>query len=195
MTAFPGQERVSRRPSWYIRLIAQTEVFSDFSTLLALEIHIMPRRIILALLLLALASTTQAFTLTDSRGKTHRLADYKGKWVLVNFWATWCPPCLEEIPDLVALHENKQNRLVVIGIAMDYRDPKQVIEFAEQQMISYPIVLGNSKSSAEIGPVRGLPTTYLYNPEGKVVAYNVGALSRATVEAYIVDKKSKSVKH
>jgi thiol-disulfide isomerase/thioredoxin len=154
-----------------------------------------PRRAFLALMLLALTATAHAFTLTDSRGKTHRLADYKGKWVLVNFWATWCPPCLEEIPDLIALHENKRNHLVVIGVAMDYRDPKQVIDFAEQQMISYPIVLGDSRSTEEVGPVRGLPTTYLYNPEGKVVAYNVGALSRATVEAYISNKKPKPAKH
>jgi thiol-disulfide isomerase/thioredoxin len=132
--------------------------------------------------------------LTDSRGKIHRLADYKGKWVLVNFWATWCPPCLEEIPDLIALHENKRNKLVVLGVAMDYRDPKQVLDFAEQQMINYPIILGDSKSIAEVGPVRGLPTTYLFNPEGKVVAYNVGALTRAAVESYI-SKKPKSDKH
>jgi hypothetical protein len=74
---------------------------------------------------------------------------------------------------------------------MDYRDPKEVLAFAEQQMISYPIVLGDSQSVAEVGPVRGLPTTYLYDPQGKVVAYNVGALTRAAVEAYI-GKKPKS---
>ncbi|TCS70415.1 thiol-disulfide isomerase/thioredoxin [Sulfuritortus calidifontis] len=130
-----------------------------------------------------------AFTVTDSAGKVHRLADYKGKWVLVNFWATWCPPCLEEIPDLIALHENKKNKLVVIGVAMDYRDPKAVLQFADQQMISYPVVLGDYRMAAQIGPVRGLPTSYLYNPQGKVVAYTVGALSRAAVEDYITKKK------
>jgi thiol-disulfide isomerase/thioredoxin len=130
-----------------------------------------------------------AFTVTDSAGKVHRLADYKGKWVLVNFWATWCPPCLEEIPDLVALHENKKNKLVVIGVAMDYRDPKAVLQFADQQMISYPVVLGDYNMAAQIGPVRGLPTSYLYNPQGKVVAYTVGTLSRAAVEDYIARKK------
>jgi thiol-disulfide isomerase/thioredoxin len=129
-----------------------------------------------------------AFTLTDSHGKTHRLSDYSGKWVLVNYWATWCPPCLEEIPDLVALHENKKNNLVVIGIAMDYQDPRQVLAFAEQHMLSYPIVLGDSKAAAEVGPVNGLPTSYLYNPEGKRVAYVVGALTRSAVETYITNK-------
>ncbi len=140
---------------------------------------------LIALILAVRAVPASAFTLTDSKGKVHRLADYKGRWVLVNFWATWCPPCLEEIPDLVALHENKKNRLVVIGIAMDYQDPRQVLDFADQQMISYPIVLGDQRSTAEVGPVRGLPTTYLFDPNGKVVAYNVGALTRSAVEGYI----------
>ncbi len=148
----------------------------------------MPRRILTLVLLALLSLQAQAFTLVDSKGKTHSLAQYKGKWVLVNFWATWCPPCLEEIPDLVALHDNKKNKLVVLGVAMDYKDPKQVIQFAEQMMVTYPIILGDQKTAAQIGAIPGLPTTYLYNPEGKVVAYNVGALTREAVERYIGKK-------
>jgi thiol-disulfide isomerase/thioredoxin len=142
------------------------------------------------LICLALASVSaNAFTLVDSKGKTHTLAQYKGKWVLVNFWATWCPPCLEEIPDLVALHENKKNNLVVLGVAMDYRDAKAVLQFSDQMMVSYPIILGDQKMAAQVGSIPGLPTTYLYNPQGKVVAYNVGALTREAVERYIQVKK------
>lgn len=142
----------------------------------------------LAGLLLALTVTwAQAadFRVTDIKGKVHTLSGYKGKWVLVNYWATWCPPCLEEIPDLIALHEDKKNNLVVIGVAMDYRDPKQVIDFAEGLFVDYPIVLGNPKVVSQIGPIQGLPTTYLYNPEGKMVAQQVGAITRAAVESYI----------
>ena len=149
----------------------------------------MLKRVWVLLLLSVLATAAQAFNLTDSNGKAHRLVDYKGKWVLVNFWATWCPPCLEEIPDLVALHEDKKSKVAVIGIAMEYKDSKYVLDFADQQMISYPIVLGNNALAKQIGPVRGLPTTYLFNPQGKVVAYNVGALSRADVEKYISTNK------
>ena len=148
-------------------------------------------RLLAFLLLILLAMPAAAFSLVDTQGKTHRLKDYKGKWVLVNFWATWCPPCLEEIPDLVSLHENKKNNLVVLGVAMDYRNPKDVLTFAEQQMISYPIILGTYEMAAQIGPIKGLPTTYLYNPEGKVVAYNVGLLSRESVEQYISTKGKK----
>ena len=146
-------------------------------------------RLCLLLFLLISACAAQAFTFTDSKGKTHTLEQYKGKWVLVNFWATWCPPCLEEIPDLVALHENKKNNLVVLGVAMDYRNPKDVLAFSDQMMISYPMVLGNEKLAAQVGPITGLPTTYLYNPQGKQVAYNVGAVTRAAIENYIRKKK------
>ena len=149
----------------------------------------MLKRGLLVLLLGLAAVSAHAFTLTDSKGKVHRLADYKGKWVLVNFWATWCPPCLEEIPDLIALHEGKKNKLAVIGVAMEYQDSKYVLDFADQQMISYPIVLGSSGVAKQVGPVRGLPTTYLFDPQGKMVAYNVGALSKADVEKYIAAKK------
>lgn len=145
----------------------------------------------LAGLLLALvAGWAQAadFRVTDTTGKTHTLSGYKGKWVLVNYWATWCPPCLDEIPDLIALHEKKANNLVVIGIALDYRNPKQVTDFAEGLMVNYPIVLGNRQLVSQIGPVQGLPTTYLYNPEGKLVAQQVGAITRAAVEGYIASK-------
>lgn len=125
------------------------------------------------------------FSMTDTAGKVHKLSQYKGKWVLVNFWATWCPPCLEEIPDLVDLHENKKNNLVVLGVALDYQDGGLVKDFADSMMVSYPIILGNRKMAAQIGPVDGLPTTYLYNPQGKLVAHQLGAITRADVEDFI----------
>jgi thiol-disulfide isomerase/thioredoxin len=148
------------------------------------------------LLLVLMAPWVQAadFRVTDTNGKTHKLSGYKGKWVLVNYWATWCPPCLEEIPDLIALNENKKNNLVVIGIAMDYRNAKQVTDFAEGLFVDYPIVLGTPKIVSQIGPVQGLPTTYLYNPDGKMVAQQVGLITRAAVESYIASKPARPKK-
>lgn len=146
--------------------------------------------VLLCLYLFSTLSLADGFSLKDTKGKVHNLSDYRGKWVLVNFWATWCPPCLEEIPDLIALHDaHKDKDLQVIGIAMDYHSAAQVTEFADNMFISYPIVLGNEKVAAQIGPVRGLPMTYLYNPQGKVVAQNVGALTRKAVESYIARSK------
>ena len=150
----------------------------------------------LAGLLLALSvpwAQASGFKMTDTTGKLHTLAGYKGKWVLVNYWATWCPPCLEEIPDLIALHENRKNNVVVIGVALDYRSAKQVTDFAEGLLVNYPIVLGNPQVTNQIGPVQGLPTTYLYNPEGKMVAQQVGAITREAVESYI-SRKTASAK-
>lgn len=91
---------------------------------------------------------------------------------------------------MIALHEAyKDTKLVVIGIAMEYQNPKQVMAFADSMRIPYPIVLGTRSIAAQIGQLPGLPTSYLYNPEGKMVAYNVGALTRKAVEGYIAAKR------
>jgi thiol-disulfide isomerase/thioredoxin len=149
--------------------------------------YLLARALLLGGLLLGLGNAAYAadFTLTDSTGKIHKLSQYKGKWVLVNFWATWCPPCLAEIPDLNDLHEDKKNNVAVFGIALQYANPKQVIDFAEGLMVSYPIVLGNPKIASQIGPVDGLPTTYLYNPQGKLVAHQLGPITKEAVVEFI----------
>lgn len=153
----------------------------------------MLRRLPAILFLCGVPLLASAFTLTDTGGRIHRLADYRGKWVLVNFWATWCPPCLEEMPELQKLHETRKD-VVVIGIAMEYRDPDYVRRFADDLFITFPIVLGNARIAAQIGQVPGLPTTYLYDPQGRLAAYTVGALTRAAVESYIARKSAAPAK-
>jgi thiol-disulfide isomerase/thioredoxin len=141
-------------------------------------------RLLIAVVLGLLALPVWAFTVTDTQGRVHRLADYRGKWVLVNFWATWCPPCLEEMPELQKLHETRKD-LVIIGIAMEWRDANYVKQFAEDLLVTFPIVLGNAEIARRIGPVPGLPTSYLFDPNGDLAAYKVGALTGAVVERYI----------
>jgi len=134
-------------------------------------------------------SAAQAFALTDANGRVHRLEDYRGKWVLVNFWATWCPPCLDEIPDLVALHEERSKRdLVVIGIAMDYQSREVVLQFVDQMFITYPIVFGTPAIAAQIGKIPGLPTTFIYDPDGNMAVRHVGPLTKEAVER-ILDQR------
>lgn len=149
----------------------------------------MKRFLLLGCLLLAAANVAaNEFVFNDMHGKLQRLSDYNGKWVLVNFWATWCPPCLEEIPDLVDMYNaHKATDFVIIGVAMSSsRD--SVISFAKQMSISYPIVLGNDKSAAQIGRIDALPTSYLYDPTGKLVSYQSGMLTREGIENYIRSK-------
>jgi thiol-disulfide isomerase/thioredoxin len=132
------------------------------------------------------AVNAQAFSVVDATGKTHRLSDYRGKWVLVNFWATWCPPCLEEMPDLGSLYDARRDRdLFVIGIAMDYRSCDEVIAFADNMLVSYPIVLGEKKVTEQFARIGGLPTTLIYDREGRLVKTHVGAITRRQVESII----------
>jgi thiol-disulfide isomerase/thioredoxin len=141
---------------------------------------------ILFCLSLSLATGAQAkgFTFTDHTGKKLTLSDYRGKWVLINFWATWCPPCLKEIPDLVSLYESRSD-VMVIGIAMDYSDPKTVLKYVKSMSIPYPIVLGDRKIAAQIGPVSMLPTTYVFDPSGNPAVYKVGLVSRESLEEFM----------
>lgn len=150
------------------------------------------RLLLAACLLLATVNVAaNEFVFRDMQGGAQRLSDYKGKWVLLNFWATWCPPCLEEIPDLVEMHNARKDKdFVVIGVAMS-SSSDSVIAFARQMEISYPIVLGNDKIAAQIGKVDALPTSYLYDPTGKLVSYQTGMVTRDAIESYIRSKAKK----
>lgn len=138
-------------------------------------------------LLLSVSFQAKAFKFQDSTGKIHTLADYKGKWVLINFWATWCPPCLEEIPDLIALYESRDD-VMVIGIAMEYADPKDVMAYVDAMSISYPTVLGDRRIAAQIEELSMLPSTYLFNPLGQPAARQIGLITREEIEAFMRQK-------
>lgn len=144
---------------------------------------------IVALFWVGAGFAAEKFTLTDADGKSHSLAGYRGKWVIVNFWATWCPPCLEEIPDLVAIKEARKD-VEVIGIAMEFQDARQVMQFADGMFVNYPIVLGDRKVSESIGQVDGLPTTFIYDPQGKLAERHVGKITRKQIERIIGARKA-----
>ena len=145
--------------------------------------------LLLVLLWVGAGFAAEKFALTDANGKSHSLAGYRGKWVIVNFWATWCPPCLEEIPDLVAIKEARKD-VEVIGIAMEFQDAKQVMQFADGMFVNYPIVLGDRKVSNSIGQVDGLPTTFIYDPQGKLAERHVGKITRKQIERIIGAQKA-----
>lgn len=128
-------------------------------------------------------------SLRDLEGATHHIKDYRGKWVVVNYWATWCPPCLEEIPELIQFHDrHKENDAVVIGINMEQIGGDRLRQFVDDYLISYPVVVYSDPQQL-VGNVTGLPTTYLIDPEGKVVGRRVGQIAGDEIENFIRDNK------
>ena len=144
---------------------------------------------LLAIFLLSLSSVSTAannFVLKDMAGKKHTLSEYKGKWVIVNYWATWCPPCLEEVPDLVALYDSRKNRdLVILGVAFDYQSAKEVADYVSDMLISYPIVLGDDDVMKQIGFSDVLPTSYIYNPRGELIKTKHGLVTKQYLDSLL----------
>ncbi len=115
-------------------------------------------------------------TLETLNGEPINLSKQDGRVLLVNFWATWCAPCREEIPDLKALHSDlKQQGLRVIGIALDRKGRDVVEPFVEQHTINYPIVVDTEGTSeAAFGPIPGLPTTIIVSADGQITKRVIG---------------------
>ncbi len=121
--------------------------------------------------------------LKDLEGKTVKLADLKGKVVLLNFWATWCPPCRQEILDLVALQNQYRDKgLVVIGVSLDEKGPAPVKAFVNRMKINYPVVMGDEKTVAAYGGIEAIPTTFYIDRAGNVVGVHQSGADRATFE-------------
>jgi thiol-disulfide isomerase/thioredoxin len=116
-----------------------------------------------------------AFLVRDIDGNVISTAEWKDKVVLLNFWATWCPPCREEVPELVDLQTRYKDRLQVIGISMDDpEDVRAVKKFAAQEGVNYPIIMASREIIVEYGGVPALPTSFVVNTENKVVQKHVG---------------------
>jgi thiol-disulfide isomerase/thioredoxin len=115
------------------------------------------------------------FLVNDVEGHVLSTAEWRGKVVIVNFWATWCPPCREEIPEMIDLANRYKDHLQIVGISEDDdATPEEVRDFARDAGINYPIVMGSNGISAEYGGVPALPTSFLVNTDGHVVQKHVG---------------------
>jgi len=123
------------------------------------------------------ASNAQAmppFLLDALDGQVVSSAALRGKVVIVNFWATWCPPCKDEIPEMIGLQKEFQGKLQIIGVSMDDGPAEPVKQFADKMGMNYPIVMGSDELSQEYGGIPALPTSFVVDPEGRVVQKHVG---------------------
>jgi len=140
---------------------------------------------VLFLPLVAKADTID-FALPDLKGVERQLSEFRGKWVVLNFWATWCPPCLKEIPELVEFHEQFQDKnAVVIGVDFEDIPLDELVEFTESYFMSYPILRTKPTAKTPVGVISGLPTTFLISPEGKLVARQSGPVTAKMIEDFI----------
>jgi peroxiredoxin len=122
------------------------------------------------------------FLLQDLDGKPLDLASYRGKIVLLDFWATWCTPCRDEIPHFVEFQDKyREQGFQVIGISMD-DDPKPVRQFYQRFKMNYPVAVGNEEVAQTYGGVLGLPITFLISRDGRIAAKYVGAVEMPSIE-------------
>jgi peroxiredoxin len=135
-----------------------------------------------------------AFTLQDLNGKSVSLAGLRGKVVILDFWATWCPPCVQEIPHFVELHEQYKDKGVeIVGISLDHAGISVVKAFVQKFQIKYPIMMTDGKVDKAFGPITNIPTTFVIDPAGNIretyVGYNDKAVFEADIKKLLAEAK------
>jgi len=127
--------------------------------------------------------TAPDFTLVDIYGKETSLSDFKDKVIILDFWATWCPPCRQEIPHFIELYnEYKDEGLEVIGVALDSNAEKTVRPFSEKEGINYTILVGNREVTELYGGIMSIPTTFIIDREGRIKKRYVGYRDKKVFE-------------
>jgi len=130
---------------------------------------------------------------TTVDGKSYDLASHRGQWVVVNFWATWCAPCLQEMPELSALHAMRGN-VEVVGLAYEDIELEEMQGFLKQHPVAYPIaIIDTYNPPKDFATPRGLPMTYLIAPDGKVAKQFLGPVNAHEIEQAIVAAGGKAV--
>ncbi|RKX69427.1 TlpA family protein disulfide reductase [candidate division WOR-3 bacterium] len=149
----------------------------------------MNRWMIFLFLILGCSRSQPEIALKDLSGNTYRFSDFKGKVVLVDFWAVWCPPCRMSIPELIRIYERYHDQgLVVIGVSLD-RDLNEVRRFIKQYDIPYLILLGNEAVVKKF-EIRSIPNLYLFDKNGEVVAHRIGYSAEGMAE---IDRKIREI--
>ena len=120
------------------------------------------------------------FSLKSVDGKIVKLSDFKGKVIILDFWATWCPPCRKGIPDLISIQNEYKNDVVVIGVSLDGdKTIKDVPGFAKEYGINYPIVYGDEKIVTAYGGIQAIPTAFVIDKKGNIADQHVGLVDKS----------------
>lgn len=124
------------------------------------------------------------FILPDLQGKPIHLSDFKGKVILLDFWATWCLPCIEELPDLKAVYKKYADKgFVIVGVSLDEAGKEVVVQFVKEHNVPWPVLFaGGADKSPKGYPLRGLPTAYLISPDGMIRKRYTGFKFREELE-------------
>jgi cytochrome c biogenesis protein CcmG/thiol:disulfide interchange protein DsbE len=126
------------------------------------------------------------FTLKDLDGKPFSFSSTRGKVVILDFWATWCPPCTAEIPHFVELYKEYRERgLEIVGVALDRGGASTVKPFAERNGMNYTVVIGDQRITADYGGIRGIPTTFVVDRQGRIAQKFVGYREKEVFEEAI----------
>ena len=128
------------------------------------------------------------FELTDTKGDVYTEKNTRGKYLVVNFWATWCAPCLKEIPAFVKFYNKNSDYVEILGLDYEPVNLAVINEFIERFNINYPLVLYNNNNDSEyskFGEIFGMPTTLIYSPEGELLQTFMGEITIEDLDKYI----------
>lgn len=131
------------------------------------------------------------FTLKSIDGKTIKLSNYKGKIVIIDFWATWCPPCRKGIPDLIEIQKEYSKDVVVLGISVDRETAKDVPGFVKNNKINYTVALFNEDIIKRYGGINSIPTSFVIDRNGNIVQKFVGLQAKSAYTDLLKSLKAK----
>lgn len=143
----------------------------------------------------AASEQVQNFAFKDIDGKTHQFSEYRGKWVIVNYWATYCGPCIAELPALNSIAKRFKDKAVVLGMEAGETSVPELKQFIAQKKISYPVIPTQDSTMYSLGLLYGVPTTFIINPKGEIVDSHMGAITSAMLQNYLrTDERSSLAK-
>jgi thiol-disulfide isomerase/thioredoxin len=138
-------------------------------------------------------TSVENFSFKDIDGNSHKFSEYKGKWVVVNYWATYCGPCVAELPTLNSVAKRFKDKLVVLGMEAGETPTPELKQFVAQKKITYPIIPTQDSTMFALGLLYGVPTTFVVNPEGQIAGTHMGAVTASLLQNYLrADKTDKN---